>query len=141
RTIPPPTMLTFDATSREVCTARRENTQTPLQSLVLLNETGFVEAARVLAAKIITRETGVGERVTEAYRILTGRNPDDTERAILIDAFNEQRDHFTQYPDNAKAYTAIGESPVDEAIDPIDHAALTSVVQAIMNLEEAQMTS
>lgn len=141
RTVPPPTMLTFDATSREVCIARREMTQTPLQSLTLLNETGFVEAARVMAARVLAEHAATAERLTAAYRMLTGRAPGEAEMAILTAAFDEQRRHFAENPEGAHAYIATGEWPAAAGIDPIDQAAFTAVIQAVMNLDEAQTKS
>src|SRR5205085_9187916 len=74
RTSPPPSMTSFDATSREVCTARRERTATPLQALVLLNDPQFVEAAPVLAEKLMHEDpTDVEARLRVAFRILTSR--------------------------------------------------------------------
>src|SRR4029077_10042781 len=74
RTSPPPSMTTFDATSREVCIARREQTATPLQALVLLNDPQFVEAARVLAENLIKQEgSTVGSRLETAFRLLPNR--------------------------------------------------------------------
>ena len=76
RTSPPPSMVTFDAMSREVCTARRDVTATPLQSLVLLNDPQFVEAARVLAEHELKRfPDDRGARNREAFRALIGRDP------------------------------------------------------------------
>ena len=96
RTSPPPSMLTFDAMSREVCTARRDVTATPLQALVLLNDPQFVEAARVLAeqrAETFSESTRAA-RNREAFRALIGRQPDETEARILARLFAEQRDLF-----------------------------------------------
>ncbi len=141
RTVPPPTMLTFDAVSREVCVARRETTQTPLQSLTLLNETGLVETARVFAARLLTEEPDNDARILRAFRTYTGRAPDPEEAEILSGALKEQQDHFAKYPEDAAKYVATGESPAQEGLDPVAHAALTTVVQAIMNLDESQVKS
>jgi hypothetical protein len=93
-------MLTFDAMSREVCTARREATSTPLQSLVLLNDPQFVEAARVLAEQVLKRyPDDRAARNREAFRSLIGRSPDATESGILARLFTEQRDLFANRPD------------------------------------------
>ena len=77
-------MTTFDATAREVCVARREATVTPLQSLVLLNDSQFVEASRTLAQRVLARHPrNTRDRIGEAFRALIGRFPDDREAAIL----------------------------------------------------------
>jgi len=78
RNSPPPSQMTFDATTREVCIARRERTATPLQALVLLNDPQFVEAARVLAEKLIKEQgADVDGRIATAFRLLTSRLPTD----------------------------------------------------------------
>jgi hypothetical protein len=141
RTVPPPVMLTFDAPSREFCIARREVTQTPLQALVLLNEPGFVEAARVLAARVARETPETGAQLTRVFRMLTGRHPLEAEQALLQQAYDEQHAWFATRADEAKAYVSAGESPAESTLDPVAHAALTAVVQAIMNHEDAQVKS
>jgi hypothetical protein len=137
RTSPPPSMVTFDAMSREVCTARREVTATPLQSLVLLNDPQFVEAARVLAARELKRFPGdPAARNREAFRALIGRDPDETESAILSRLFAEQRDLFARNIGDAAKLLAVGDSRSDEALPRADFAAMTTVVNAIMNFDE-----
>ena len=85
RTVPPPALVTFDAPDREKCTARRSVTNTPLQALVLLNDPTYVEAARFLAARMLTQggKTPAG-RINYAFRLATGRIPDPQERAVLL---------------------------------------------------------
>lgn len=137
RTSPPPSMVTFDAVSREVCTARRDATATPLQSLVLLNDPQFVESARVLAAQLLTRfGDDEAARNREAFRTLIGRPPDETESGILARLFTEQRDLFTRNRGDAAKLLAVGESQSDETLPRADFAAMTSLVNAIMNFDE-----
>ena len=137
RTSPPPSMLTFDAMSREVCTAKRDVTATPLQSLVLLNDPQFVEAARVLAEqRVETFPHDAAARNREAFRALIGRAPDDAEAAILARLFAEQRDLFARNSDDAAKLLAVGESNGDETLPRADFAAMTTVVSAIMNFDE-----
>ncbi len=137
RTSPPPSMLTFDAMSREVCTAKRETTATPLQSLVLLNDPQFVEAARVLGEKLLKKfPTNEGARIREAFRALTGRAPDKAETKILAQLLTEQRENFTFDTDGAKKLLAIGESEPDSTLPPAEFAAMTTLVSAIMNFDE-----
>jgi hypothetical protein len=137
RTSPPPTMLAFDAPTREYCLARRETTATPLHALVLLNDPQFVEAARVLAQRLI-RDHGddVPARVRTAFRLLTGREPSPRERDILMKLYREQRGRFETLPFQADELLAVGESPRDESLSAPDHAATTVVVQGLMNLHE-----
>jgi hypothetical protein len=137
RTSPPPSMTTFDAVSREVCVARREQTATPLQALVLLNDPQFVEAARVLAEKLIRQQgSTVESRLATAFRMLTSRVPTAKESEILLHLYRDQREHFAGSPDESKALLAVGETPRDEKIDPTDLAATAMVVRLLFNFDE-----
>ncbi len=137
RTMPPPSLLTFNATGREYCIVRRESTMTPLQALVLLNDPQYIEAARVLATEALAAD-GEGW-ITTVFRRLTSRTPDGEELRILSAAFDEQRSYFAGDPEGAKAYLAIGEKPMPEGADPVQLAAATALAQAIMNHEEFQV--
>ena len=140
RTVPPPSMLSFNATSREVCLVRRESTVTPLQALVLLNDPQYVEAARYLAASLLPQAVDGGDAwLTTIFRRLTGRIPDETETAILRQSFAVQQSEFAAVPDAASAYLAIGEKPIPEGANPVRLAAATALAQAIMNYEEFQV--
>jgi hypothetical protein len=140
RTLPPPSMVTFDAMSREVCTAKRDVTTTPLQSLVLLNDPQFVEAARHLAETVMKQSPSDGAaRTRTAFRALIGRLPDDTETTILSGLFIEQRALFAARPDDALKLVAVGESRMSPDVQPVDLAAMTTVVSAIMNFDEFVM--
>ncbi len=140
RTAPPPSMLTFDATSREICTAKRETTTTPLQALVLLNDPQFLEAARVLAEQTIrTHGDNLRARVDDAFRRLTGRTPQPREQEILTRLLTEQLDYFKAQPEAATKYLAIGERPHDAAL-PVEQVAATTVMtSAVMNHDEFVM--
>jgi hypothetical protein len=137
RTSPPPSMLTFDAMSREVCTAKRDVTATPLQSLVLLNDPQFVEAARVLAQRLLRRYPhDAAARNREAFRSLVGRAPDDAEARILAQLFAEQRDLFARNENDAIGLLLVGDSDADSDLPRVDSAAMTTVISAIMNFDE-----
>jgi len=137
RTSPPPTMVTFDATSRETCTARRERTATPLQALVLLNDPQFIEAARVLAEKLIQQHPDtVDMRLQTAFRQLTSRNPTEKETALLSRLYKDQHAIFSAVPANATALLAVGDFPRNDKLNPADHAATTVVIQALMSFDE-----
>lgn len=140
RTVPPPSMLSFNATGREVCLARRETTVTPLQALVLLNDPQYVEAARYLAATTIPGDdTELDGWIGGVFRRLTSRYPDGEEKRILREAFAVQRAEFEADPEGAKAYLATGETALPEGVDPVRLAAATALTQAIMNHEEFQV--
>ena len=140
RTSPPPSMVIFDAPSREVCTARRETTATPLQSLVLLNDPQFVEAARVLAEDLVRHcGSNLEARITNAFRLATGRKPEPAERAILERLYQEQLQLFEQGPSTAQQYLSIGEHPLDKSLPSQEVAATTVLVNTLMNLDEFVM--
>lgn len=137
RTAPPPSMLTFDAVTREVCTAKRETTATPLQALVLLNDPQFVEAARVLGERLLkAHPENLQARIHGAFRSLTGRLPDEKETAVLRRLFDEQLSFYAKESGTAEKLLAIGESQWDESLPRAEFAATTMLVSAIMNFDE-----
>ncbi len=137
RTAPPPSMLTFDSITREVCTAKRETTATPLQSLVLLNDPQFIEAARVLGEKLLKQfPSDEAKRNSEAFRELTGRLPDKIELKLLSQLFAEQRTLFAKDIESAKKLLSTGESKWDESLPLAEFAAMTTLASAIMNFDE-----
>ena len=140
RTSPPPAMLTFDATTREVCAVKRQTTATPLQALVLLNDPQFVEAARALAQRA-TSEGGsrLDDRLAYVFRTLTSRQPSARELAILERLYHDQYDEFRAGQSDARKLLTIGDAPFDPALDPIECAAMTVLAQAILNYDETVM--
>ena len=137
RTAPPPSMTAFDAVTREICVARREATTTPLQPLVLLNDPQFVEASRVLAERLLERHPrDARARHRDAFRALVGRVPDDAETRILERMFAEQHQWFARHPADAAKYVNVGDSSPEPSLDFDDLAAMTAVVNAIVNLDE-----
>lgn len=138
RTAPPPSMLTFDATSRETCTARRELTATPLQALVLLNDPQYVEASRVLAEKLIMNH---GDNRTmrwkEAFRRLISREPSEAEIAISDQLYDEQRKYFESTTNAASEFLGVGDRPRSESLDVTDLAATAVVVATLVSYDEA----
>ncbi len=140
RTSPPPSLLTFDATSREVCTAKRETTTTPLQALVLMNDPQFVEASRVLGERLLKTFPGdKNAQIREAFRKLTGRLPDEKEIAILQQLFAEQKEFYAKETGEADKLLATGESKRDDKLPRADFAATTMLVNTIMNFDEFVM--
>jgi hypothetical protein len=130
-------MLTFDATSREVCTAKREITATPLQSLVLLNDVQFLEAARVLAQQLVAAHPdNPGRRIEEAFRRVAGRLPTQREREILARLHTEQLDRFKASPEAAEKYLALGEAPRDPKLPSAEVAATAVLASALLNHDE-----
>jgi len=137
RSVPPPNLNALDAPSREVCTVRRERTNTPLQALVLLNDPTFVEAARKLAERTLQTASDDRARIEYAFELVTARQPDQREAAILLTELSNQRESFQQEPAAAESLLAVGESPRDTSLNAVEHAAFTNVAIAILNLDEA----
>jgi len=137
RTVAPPTMVTFDATSREACTVQRSRTNTPLQALALMNDVTFVEAARVLAQRLLLEdERSTAGRIKAGFKTITSRTPEPAELAILQRRFENSLHAFQQDPESAKQLIQVGEFPVEDAADPCELAALTTVVSLMLNLDE-----
>ena len=131
-------MLTFDATTREVCAVKRQTTATPLQALVLLNDPQFVEAARALAQRAMNEGGAtLADRITFVVRTLIGRRPSPRELAILEALYREQYDEFRGGRSDPHKLLAVGDAPVDPGLDPAECAAMTVLAQAILNHDEA----
>ena len=137
RSSPPPMMLIFDAPSREKCSVRRSNTNTPLQALVLMNDPQFLEAARGMAQRLLNQaELSDDERIVIAHRWVTGRVPDSTVHAILNNQLTHQRQRYHDDPTAAAKLLSHGESPRDESISAKEHAAWTILCSILLNLDE-----
>ena len=136
RTAPMPNMIAFDAPGREDCTVRRSETNTPGQALVLLNDPQFVEAARVLAERALQQGSeDESARITFVFRSLTGRHPTKPESRILLDLVSEQRGIYAEDTEAAASLAAVGERAPEASLDPVEVAAWTNVVQAVLNLD------
>jgi hypothetical protein len=140
RTVPPPTMMTFDAADRSYCTVRRQSTSTPLQALALLNDVQFVEAARLLAQRML-KEGGRSpeERLGWIFRTATGRKPTARELPVLQKLLEEQRAAFASDEAAAKKLLAAGEAKNDPALPATELAAATALAQALLNHDAAVM--
>ena len=137
RTSPPPSMLVFDATSREVCTVKRQPTATPLQALVLLNDPQYLEAARALAQRALKTGNLLEERIEFVVRRLLGRRPHPEELQVLRELFQEQYDEFRSGRSDAARFLSIGDAPRDQSLDPAECAAMAALAQAVLNLDES----
>ena len=136
RTVPPPSMMTFDAVSRDFCMVKRETTSTPLQALVLLNDPQIVEAARVLSYRAIEEETDLEKRIAFMFQLATSRVPEADELEKLTAYFNEELNRFTENEKEAEAFLAIGDFEQKELLDAPEMAAYAVVANAIFNLDE-----
>ena len=135
-------MLIFDAPGREVCTAARTITHTPLQSLVLLNDEQFVEAARGTAFQILASESeSTEDRINELFQRILLRPANDAERQVVADLLKDQIDYFNQSADQTNLFLSIGDFDYTKThaaskLNPAELAAWTVAAQTIMNLDE-----
>jgi hypothetical protein len=136
RSAPPASMEIFNAPSREVCTVRRERTNTPLQALVTLNDEQFVEAARVLAQRAILAHSELQQRLDFLARRILIRPFRDEEIPIVTRSLENLFAYYQQHPEDAKQLIAVGESQADSRIDPAELAAWTMLVNQLLNLDE-----
>jgi hypothetical protein len=138
RSSPPPSAISFDAAERLFCTVSRQRTNTPLQSLVLLNDPQYLEASRVLAQRMLV-EGGARsrDRITFAFRLLTSRRPDSREIELLEKLYREMREEYGRDKKAALELLSVGESRRDRTLDPADAAACTVVATTIMNFDAA----
>jgi hypothetical protein len=137
RTFPHPSLVAFDAPSREESVVDRTRSNTPLQALVLLNDPTYVEAARVFAVRLL-REGGASERerLTFAFRQALDRAPQDEELKILTELYQKHRQQYAADKAAADLLLKVGDAPLPDGLDRTELAAWTSVARAIFNLHE-----
>ena len=134
RTGPPPAMIAFDAPRRQVCTAKRERTDSPLQALILLNGIQYVEAARVCGEKLYRDNQGdLSQMIENGCRLCLSQSPNAREMEILGRLYREQLAHFTTHPSDAELLLKIGNAPRDKEIPNPEAAAATILAQALFN--------
>ncbi|MCA9175313.1 MAG: PSD1 domain-containing protein [Planctomycetales bacterium] len=130
-----PTMF-FDAAKRQTCEVQPSLTNTPLHALTTLNDVGYVEAARALAARALKRPGTAEERIAWAFASATSRPPESRELSLLSRRLDEYVRRFREQPAAAEQLLAIGASPPDAALDAAEHAAFTTLCNTLLNLDE-----
>ena len=136
RTVPPPSMMTFDAASRDLCTVKRQETNTPLQALVLLNDPQIIEASRLIAKNAIDRKEGAKDQIQYIFQLATSRNPDGEELSMLHSYYNSMLQKVEEEGIDAQDYLSIGAFEIDSTYSKKQLAALALTAHTILNLDE-----
>jgi len=137
RTIPPPTMMNFNAAAREVCIVRTETTNTPLQALTLMNNKVFIESSRWLAQRMILQAGNAPEQaIRRGYRLTVGRLPNSEELDIMRQTYVSFLRQYRESPSEARKLLATGTTQRDQTIPPAQHAAMTMIATILLNLDE-----
>ncbi len=136
-TVPPPSMILFDASNRDQCEVKRSKTNTPLQALIMLNDPSVLEASRAFAQQLLTEKTGMEDKIDKAFRTIICRKASLKEKTILTNYFNEQLALFKNKKLDADKTLSIGASPINKQVDLDMSAALMKVVSTIYNMDEA----
>lgn len=136
RTVPPPSMILFDASNRDECEIERERTNTPLQALLMMNDPTVLEASRVLAATLIKYSSDREMMLQEGFRRIVGRKADQSELTVLVDFLEELMLELENNKEIAFQLLQIGDSPIPTDIPLVELAAVMQVIHTIYNMEE-----
>jgi hypothetical protein len=137
RTFLHPSLLAFDASTREECVVQRPRSNTPLQALVLLNDPSYIEAGRALASRLMREAPGdPPARLERAFRLVLSRAPRPSEVSLLLGLWNEHHSQFQADPAAARAVLGVGDLPLPGELNPAELAAWTSVARVLLNLHE-----
>ena len=139
RTVPPPTMLIFDASNRDQCEVQRGRTNTPLQALVMMNDPHVLESSRVLASQFSREKGSIEAKLTRAFRRIVCRAPKEKELAMLKKYYEAEQTSCVQNPKKVQKLMKIGEYKQDKAAVTGSTAAMMLTIQLIYNMEEAIM--
>jgi hypothetical protein len=135
RRIVGPTLL-FDNASRQTCSVKSSRTNTPLHALTTLNDVTFMEAARVMASKILLQGSSDREKLDLAFELATSRKPSGPELDILSGRLKKLKAYYSESPDQAAALINVGEFPKQAGLDTTEHAAFTAICSVMLNLDE-----
>ncbi|MDA7924598.1 PSD1 and planctomycete cytochrome C domain-containing protein [Mariniblastus sp.] len=137
RTVPPPSMATFDAPSREYCVVRRSSTNTPLQALVMLHDPQFVESARFLGKRMLdSDQPTIESKIAFGFKCCTSREPTEPELEILLGTYHRRLDQYRADLSAADQTLGVGGIKITAVKDRAKLAALTQVARMLMNLSE-----
>jgi hypothetical protein len=137
RTFLHPSLMAFDAPSREECTVNRVNSNTPLQALALLNDPIYVEAARAFACNILKYGgPTLDSQLNHAFERALSRRPSASERRVLTGLHQKSLTRFQQDPKAAREFISLGATPLPKEFSAIKAAAMATVTRAILNLHE-----
>jgi hypothetical protein len=137
RTTPYPSMVTFDAPSRNVCTVNRPRTNTPLQALVTLNDPCFVEAAQALARRMVKEGgTSIESKARHGFRLCLARAPSAAELSRLTGLYEKARAGFASRQEDARKLATEPLGPLPAGMEPVDLAAWSVVGNVLLNLDE-----
>jgi hypothetical protein len=135
-TVPPPSMIIFDASNRDHCEIKRSKTNTPLQALVMLNDPTVLEASRVLAERLVVKSTDIETNIKTSFQRIVCRQPTDKELKLLTDYYNSELTMFTKDKKHAFKVLNVGEFPHEVKTNEVQAAALMRVINALYNMEE-----
>jgi hypothetical protein len=127
----------FDSAARRTCEVKMNLTSSPLHALTMMNDTTWVEAARVLAERVMQQGAPAQSWANEVFSRVCLREADSVEKSLLQQAWEKSLSHFQQNPQAVKELLGIGAAPCDAKLDAVQHAALTHVCLTIYNLDEA----
>jgi hypothetical protein len=137
RSFPHPSLLAFDAPSREECCAERTRSNIPQQALVLLNDPTYVEAARSLASRVLRECDGpVDARLTRAWNLVLQRDPRTEEMKTIRNLLERHQAVYGSNPDAARALIETGFSRPPKTLNAAELAAWTHVARVLLNLHE-----
>jgi len=137
RTVPPPSLLVFDASNRDQCEVSRTATATPLQALVMLNDPQVLEACRVMAEKHALKIGTDEEKIGAIFRSIVCRKPVSREMDMLKEFLDKERERFNKEPSRAERFIKTGEYPLNAKASKTETAALMQLIHTIFNLDES----
>ena len=132
-------MAAFDAPNREVCTVRRDRTNTPLQALVTMNDPVYIEAAQALARKMVSEGHSIPDQISKGFEMCLSRKPGTDELNRLVALFEQIKKKYSQDENLAQQMATNPIGPVPSGMNTTDLAALTVTSNVLLNLDEILM--